>query len=69
MEIDGRQESMYFIFWGLGVLGFGLLVIVAVDIIRFLLSKGTILWSREVIVLVIGTLCLLVSYRRLRKNY
>lgn len=63
-----KRESINFILWGLGLLGLGLLVIVAVDIIRFVFLSGTILWLREIVVLITGLLCLALSYKGLRKN-
>ena len=66
--LNGKRESAYFIFWGLGVFGFGLLVMVAVDIMRFLLSGGAILWTREIVVFIVGLVCFLFSYFWLKKE-
>ena len=68
MKTSDRGEAIFFVFWGLGVLGAGILLMVTVDIVRFMLFQKEILWLREMAVLIFGIVCLSVSWLKLRKT-
>jgi len=68
MKANDRGEAIFFVFWGLGVLGAGTLLMVTVDIVRFVFFQREILWLREIAVLVFGIGCFGVSWLKLRKT-
>jgi len=66
MRSNGK-ESLYFLAWGLGLSGIGLIFVFIVGIIKFIMRGEPIPWTRGLLVLFIG-ISLYLFARRYIKN-
>ena len=58
-----KKAIIQFIFWGLGIFGFGLLVIFAIDIVKAAFTQNKVLWSREIWVVLVGIASMIIGSR------
>lgn len=65
---DEKKEAFNFFNWGIGLVGIGAYIVVVGMTITRLLNGSTIYWGRGVVILIIGTICILYSKRASKKN-
>ena len=66
----GWGDSLGILFWGVHVVGYLLIAMFVVDIVRFYVFHGGVLiWSRELVVLVLGIMFVVgTNYYAIRKK-
>ncbi len=67
MMKSNHKESLYFFFWGIGVLGILWVLFSLVEIARYLIYSKTILWNRVIIGFLLGIGLFLLGRKHSKK--
>ena len=62
-----KKTSLQIVVWGVGLIGIGAYIVVIGMTITRLLNGSHIYWGRGIIILIIGTACILFSKKTLNK--
>ena len=67
MRANEKKEALYFFFWGLGVAGFGIILIDIAEVIRYFVFQKPVLWNRVLIGFLFGICLYLLGVKYTKK--